>query len=101
MYPKELTAARLIAFLCALSKSSSSKQILIHSLAGTNSAPRSAIRPMRLMVASCTFSCLFRRIGVMRGTIISKFILGLTEILDGGIHLGHTDYTRYSSFGGD
>ena len=42
MYPKELTAALRMAFLCALSRSKSSKQIRIHSFAGTNSAPRSA-----------------------------------------------------------
>lgn len=41
----------------------------IHSRAETNSAPRSAIRPMRLMDASCTFSCRLRRMGVMRGTV--------------------------------
>lgn len=55
-------------FLCALSISSSSKQMRIHSRAGTNSAPRSAMRPTRSMQFSCTFSCLFFRIGVSRGS---------------------------------
>jgi hypothetical protein len=32
-----------------------------HSLAETNSAPRSAIRPTRSIQFSCTFSCLLRR----------------------------------------
>mmetsp|Transcript_3346 Transcript_3346/g.11038 ORF Transcript_3346/g.11038 Transcript_3346/m.11038 type:complete len:261 (+) Transcript_3346:261-1043(+) len=49
MYPKVFTAARRIAFLCALSISSNSKQIRIHSRADTNSAPRSAMRPTRSM----------------------------------------------------
>mmetsp|Transcript_31797 Transcript_31797/g.53131 ORF Transcript_31797/g.53131 Transcript_31797/m.53131 type:complete len:255 (-) Transcript_31797:1482-2246(-) len=67
MNPNVLTAARLMAFLCALSISSNSKQILIHSFAETNSAPLSAIRPTKSMQFSCTFSCLFRKIGVSLG----------------------------------
>jgi len=58
IYPNVLTVARRIAFLCALSSSSSSKQMRIHSRADTNSAPRSAIRPTRSIQFSCTFSCL-------------------------------------------
>lgn len=53
-----LTVARRIAFLWAFNNSKSSKQILIHSRAETNSAPRSAIRPTKSMQFSCTFSCL-------------------------------------------
>mmetsp|Transcript_13784 Transcript_13784/g.23680 ORF Transcript_13784/g.23680 Transcript_13784/m.23680 type:complete len:262 (+) Transcript_13784:967-1752(+) len=68
MYPKVFTVARRMPFLCALSISSSSKQMRIHSLAETNSAPRSAIRPTRSMQFSCTFSCLFFRMGVSRGS---------------------------------
>mmetsp|Transcript_28362 Transcript_28362/g.66295 ORF Transcript_28362/g.66295 Transcript_28362/m.66295 type:complete len:231 (-) Transcript_28362:1707-2399(-) len=68
MYPKVFTVARLIAFLCALSMSSSSKQILIHSLALTNSAPLSAMRPTRSIQFSCTFSWRLRRMGVRRGS---------------------------------
>ncbi len=41
MYPNVLTVARRIAFLWALSNSSNSKQIRIHSRGETNSAPRS------------------------------------------------------------
>mmetsp|Transcript_9270 Transcript_9270/g.33791 ORF Transcript_9270/g.33791 Transcript_9270/m.33791 type:complete len:315 (-) Transcript_9270:1726-2670(-) len=67
MNPKVFTVARRIAFFVALSISRSSKQMRIHSRAGTNSAPRSAIRPTRSMQFSCTFSCLFFRIGVSRG----------------------------------
>jgi hypothetical protein len=55
-------------FLCALSISSSSKQMRIHSRAGTYSAPRSAMRPTRSMQFSCTFSCRFFRMGVSRGS---------------------------------
>ena len=40
IYPKVLTVALLMAFLWALSSSSSSKQILIHSLADTYSGPK-------------------------------------------------------------
>mmetsp|Transcript_18087 Transcript_18087/g.68580 ORF Transcript_18087/g.68580 Transcript_18087/m.68580 type:complete len:260 (-) Transcript_18087:1350-2129(-) len=68
MYPNVFTAARRIAFLCALSISSSSKHIRIHSRALTCSAPRSAIRPTRSMQFSCTFSWRFLRIGVSRGS---------------------------------
>ena len=50
MYPNVLTVALRIPFLCAFNISSSSKQILIHSRAGTYSAPLSAILPTR----SCT-----------------------------------------------
>lgn len=39
MYPKVLTVALRMAFLCAFRSSKSSKQILIHSLADTYSAP--------------------------------------------------------------
>ncbi|PON95286.1 hypothetical protein TorRG33x02_088080, partial [Trema orientale] len=67
------TGARRIPFLWALSISRSSKQILIHSLAGTNSAPRSAIRPTRSIQFSWTFSCLFFKIGVNLG---SKSLIG-------------------------
>ena len=59
-------------------RSNSSKQIRIHSLAGANSAPLPAardtfieyepIRPIKLIVASCTFSCRFLRIRVIRVT---------------------------------
>jgi hypothetical protein len=62
-----LTAALLIAFLWALSSSRSSKQILIHSRAETYSGPRSAMRPTKSMQFSCTFSCLFFKIGVNLG----------------------------------
>mmetsp|Transcript_43295 Transcript_43295/g.113772 ORF Transcript_43295/g.113772 Transcript_43295/m.113772 type:complete len:330 (-) Transcript_43295:1444-2433(-) len=68
MYPKVLTVARRIAFLCAFSMSSSSKQMRIHSRAETNSAPRSAMRPTRSMQFSCTTSCRFLRIGERRGS---------------------------------
>mmetsp|Transcript_7516 Transcript_7516/g.17299 ORF Transcript_7516/g.17299 Transcript_7516/m.17299 type:complete len:271 (-) Transcript_7516:1065-1877(-) len=68
MYPNVLTDARRMAFLCALSNSSSSKQMRIHSLAETNSAPRSAMRPTRSMQFSCTFSCLFLKMGVNLGS---------------------------------
>mmetsp|Transcript_11716 Transcript_11716/g.30351 ORF Transcript_11716/g.30351 Transcript_11716/m.30351 type:complete len:219 (-) Transcript_11716:1642-2298(-) len=68
MYPKVFTVARRIAFLCALSMSSSSKQMRIHSLAETNSAPLSAMRPTRSMQFSCTFSWRLRRMGVRRGS---------------------------------
>mmetsp|Transcript_21279 Transcript_21279/g.52408 ORF Transcript_21279/g.52408 Transcript_21279/m.52408 type:complete len:228 (-) Transcript_21279:2045-2728(-) len=83
MYPNVLTVARRIAFLCALSMSSSSKQIRIHSLADTNSAPRSAIRPTRSMQFSCTFSCLFLRMGVRRGSrsLIGGVILDMPTTL--------------------
>mmetsp|Transcript_57122 Transcript_57122/g.129416 ORF Transcript_57122/g.129416 Transcript_57122/m.129416 type:complete len:231 (+) Transcript_57122:614-1306(+) len=67
MYPKVLTEARRIAFLWALSISKSSKQMRIHSLALTCSAPRSAMRPTKSMQFSCTFSCRFFRMGVRRG----------------------------------
>mmetsp|Transcript_21443 Transcript_21443/g.47644 ORF Transcript_21443/g.47644 Transcript_21443/m.47644 type:complete len:231 (+) Transcript_21443:546-1238(+) len=68
MYPKVLTEALRMAFLCAFSSSSSSKQMRIHSLADTCSAPLSAMRPTRSMQFSCTFSCLFFRMGVSRGS---------------------------------
>mmetsp|Transcript_33482 Transcript_33482/g.84349 ORF Transcript_33482/g.84349 Transcript_33482/m.84349 type:complete len:296 (-) Transcript_33482:1860-2747(-) len=68
MYPKVFTVARRMAFLVALSISSSSKQMRIHSRAGTNSAPRSAMRPTRSMQFSCTFSWRFLRMGVRRGS---------------------------------
>ncbi len=58
MYPNVLTVALRMAFLWALSNSRRSKHTLIHSLAETNSAPLSAIRPTRSMQFSCTFSCL-------------------------------------------
>mmetsp|Transcript_505 Transcript_505/g.1403 ORF Transcript_505/g.1403 Transcript_505/m.1403 type:complete len:228 (-) Transcript_505:254-937(-) len=67
MYPNVFTVARRIVFLCALSISSISKQMRIHSLAGMCSEPRSAMRPIRSISVSCTFSCRFRRIGVRRG----------------------------------
>mmetsp|Transcript_28314 Transcript_28314/g.85363 ORF Transcript_28314/g.85363 Transcript_28314/m.85363 type:complete len:245 (-) Transcript_28314:2397-3131(-) len=56
-----------MAFFCALSSSSKSKQMRFHSRGGANSAPLSAMRPTRSMQFSCTFSCLFLRIGVSRG----------------------------------
>ena len=40
----------------------------IHSLAWTWSAARSATEPTSLMASSCTLSCLFLRIGAIRGT---------------------------------
>lgn len=43
IYPKVLTVALLIAFLCAFNSSRSSKQIRIHSLAETYSGPTSSI----------------------------------------------------------
>lgn len=73
MKPNVLLAARRMPFLCAFSMSRSSKQILIHSLALTDSGPRSAILPTKSMVFSCTFSCLLRRMGVSRG---SKSLMG-------------------------
>mmetsp|Transcript_4990 Transcript_4990/g.14984 ORF Transcript_4990/g.14984 Transcript_4990/m.14984 type:complete len:206 (+) Transcript_4990:819-1436(+) len=68
MYPKVLTVARRMAFFGAFSSSNSSKQIRIHSREDTNSGPRSAMRPTRSMQFSCTFSCLFFRMGVSRGS---------------------------------
>mmetsp|Transcript_23365 Transcript_23365/g.47805 ORF Transcript_23365/g.47805 Transcript_23365/m.47805 type:complete len:263 (+) Transcript_23365:805-1593(+) len=68
MYPNVLTEARRIAFLCAFSISRSSKQMRIHSLADTCSAPRSAMRPTKSMQFSCTFSWRFLRMGVRRGS---------------------------------
>jgi len=47
IYPNVLTVALLIPFLCAFKSSSRSKQILIHSLAETYSAPLSAILPTK------------------------------------------------------
>lgn len=47
MYPKVLTVALRMAFLWAFRSSSSSKQMRIHSLADTYSAPLSAMRPTR------------------------------------------------------
>jgi len=49
IYPKVLTVALLIPFLCAFNKSSKSKQILIHSFGDTYSLPLSAILPTRSM----------------------------------------------------
>ncbi|CAN7950235.1 unnamed protein product [Ixodes pacificus] len=59
-----------MAFLWALSSSSSSKQMRIHSRAGTYSAPRSAMRPTRSMQFSCTCIRWFMqlRMGVSRGS---------------------------------
>jgi hypothetical protein len=70
------------------------------------------IRPIRLIVASCTFSCRFLKIGVMRGTgddtdtIILAFAglersKGLTQILDRWIHLRHSNHVGDSSFSSD
>mmetsp|Transcript_27526 Transcript_27526/g.70083 ORF Transcript_27526/g.70083 Transcript_27526/m.70083 type:complete len:245 (-) Transcript_27526:2397-3131(-) len=68
-----------MAFLCALSMSSSSKQMRIHSRAGTYDAPRSAMRPTRSMQFSCTFSCLFFRMGVRRGS--SSLMGGVMRVM--------------------
>mmetsp|Transcript_16757 Transcript_16757/g.57211 ORF Transcript_16757/g.57211 Transcript_16757/m.57211 type:complete len:230 (+) Transcript_16757:878-1567(+) len=51
----------------------------IHSRAATNSAPRSAMRPTRSMVFSCTFSWRFLRIGVRRGR--RSFIGGVMDAM--------------------
>ena len=64
------------------------------------------IRPIKLIVDSCTFSCRFLRIGVIRGTeeneLVSTFHQGttgrLTKILDGWVHLRHTHNVRDSAF---
>ena len=68
MKPNVETAARRTASLGALSSSSSSKQTRIHSLAGTPSAARSAMRPTRSTQVSWTRSWRFFRIGVRRGS---------------------------------
>ena len=68
MYPKVLTVVRRIDFFFAFSISSRSKQMRLHSFAGTNSEPRSAMRPTRSMQFSCTFSWRLRRMGVRRGS---------------------------------
>mmetsp|Transcript_8550 Transcript_8550/g.16772 ORF Transcript_8550/g.16772 Transcript_8550/m.16772 type:complete len:262 (-) Transcript_8550:1809-2594(-) len=73
MYPKVFTVALRIAFLWALRSSRSSKQMRSHSLGEIMSAPLSAILPTRSMQFSCTFSCLFFKIGVSLG---SKSLMG-------------------------
>mmetsp|Transcript_5044 Transcript_5044/g.16150 ORF Transcript_5044/g.16150 Transcript_5044/m.16150 type:complete len:210 (+) Transcript_5044:523-1152(+) len=67
MYPNAFTDALRMAFFRAFKSSNNSKQIRIHSFAGTNSAPRSAILPTKSTQFSCTFSCLFFKIGVNLG----------------------------------
>jgi hypothetical protein len=61
------------------------------------------MRPIKLMVASCTFSCRFLKIGVIRGTeeendldknFALRLISRLTKILDRWIHLRHTHHVR-------
>ena len=68
------------------------------------------IRPIKLIVASCTFSCRFLKIGVIRGTtekqINYEFSLQetkrrLTKVLDGRIHLRHTHHVRDGTFCSD
>lgn len=66
--PNVLIVARRMLRLCALSISNRSKQILIHSLGDTSSAPLSAIRPTNSMQFYCTFSFLFFKMGVNRGS---------------------------------
>ena len=78
MYPNVVTVARRIFLLWAFSNSSKSKQILIHSFGETSSAPLSAILPTSSIQFSWTFSFLFFKIGVKRGS--SSFIGGF--ILD-------------------
>mmetsp|Transcript_7468 Transcript_7468/g.20383 ORF Transcript_7468/g.20383 Transcript_7468/m.20383 type:complete len:263 (-) Transcript_7468:1960-2748(-) len=68
MYPNVATDARRIDLRGERSISRSSKQMRIHSLAWTWSAARSATEPTSLMASSCTLSCLFLRIGAIRGT---------------------------------
>jgi hypothetical protein len=55
MKPKVVIVARRMFFLWAFNISSKSKQILIHSLGETSSAPLSAIRPTSSMQFYCTF----------------------------------------------
>ena len=67
------------------------------------------MRPIKLIVASCTFSCRFLRIGVIRGTAKKKIsqkvsagtVSGLTKILDGWVHLRHTHHVCDGTLCGD
>ena len=68
MYPNVVTVALLMFLLWAFSNSNKSKHILIHYLGETSSAPLSAIRPTSYMQFSWTFSFLFFRMGVKRGS---------------------------------
>lgn len=71
------------------------------------------IRPIKLIEASCTFSCLFLRIGVIRGTAMDEEVRQamrweeirrqqrLTEVLDRRVHLGHSDHVGDGCLGSD
>ncbi len=67
IYPKVWIAALLMFFLWAFNVYKRSKQILIHSLGETSSAPISAIWPTSSMQCCWTFSFLFFKIGVNLG----------------------------------